>query len=1608
LAEINPTDEDVPASSFAGTAQPDPFTGTMVFRLPIQVPPGRRGVQPNIELVYRSSNGNDWAGVGWKLELGQIERKRWVGQNGELLINYASDEYLFRLNGETQELVKVPGGDGTEYRAKIESGFMRFRKLPNSGDLNRPYWEVTDRLGVKYFFGQTPASRLVEPVDQTDKIFEWLLDRVQDPPGNYLTATYDRSLPGLIYLRDIQYTGNNPTYTGPTDTGSIRKSPTNIVSFVLDAVSNPVHTKFPNYNVVAGKRLKAIAVKANTNTLVRAYKLAYAVEPYRGNGESTRSLLQSLQEVGKPTSVDAVGAVTGGLAAQPWTFNYADIAPGLENGLASISNGLGGAIAVSYAEDFAGPNNLYHFARVSALSVSDGTGTPPSVTTYEYSQPFYYVPQREFRGYQSAKITEAPGAQGEQRVTETWFHQGNDVAVDVNIPNVPDGYLRGKPYRIQVRDGQGRMFSETTIGYQFDADGTAPFFTPQLDVRTTTCDGTACTKQTRSTYAYDAYGNVVQKDQYGDFSNGNAVTADDRTVVRVFTPNVSAWIVGLPAKEIVYAGVPATAQVAATFWCYDWTSSCLGSTVQSPVMGNVTHRVRWLSGDSGDVTKMTYDTYGNVATRLEPWNGIRYTGFIYDPTATFVIQKQLPQLEISAVVRRFKVDLAYYGVNGVPMDLGLYGESKSVSDMYETSAFGGAPAFYPIRREYDNLGRLSRAIQPDGATVTVSYEAWGTVGMQHVRRQHSEGLITRVYFDGLGRSIRRENPGPDGKTVVTQTQYDARGAVRAQSLPAFSGDGTLWQTMSYDPMGRITQVLNPDGSRTLQCQDDWVTASVDANGHWQREVRDVAGRVLTIEEFGGTVSSCSTTGAGAVATMQFQYDTMGNLRYFTDAKGNQTERRYDALNRMVYLRDPDLGTHTYTYYMGLLNLETDGAGKVVQHIHDTWARPVKKTYGPPISPIIGVVAAYYYDADPPASYGHGHLSGMDGQPGQVDYTYDPAGHVIREGRKFNGNVKTNIAMSYDGLGRLTSITYPDNSVVQYEYNGPWLKRIYEGAFTYVSFSNFTAQGQPQFIQHGNGVSTTLAYHPQNRRLLSRSTAKDGTTLQNFTYAYDLVGNITSVSDPQDGNQTFGYDEQDRLTTASGPFGTFTFIYDSIGNLLFNPLVGSYTYPSSGLGSVRPHAVSTAGPNTYSYDLNGNLKAVTGNVSRSFSYDQEQRLTGVTTNGVATTVTYDAVGMRATKTVGTTTIEYRSPYYECEKTGNVATCVKYIWAGSWRVAMKQVGNGPIAYFHPDHLGSTSVVTNAQGTVDQRLTYYPFGATRTSTGPANVPYKYTGQELDASSGLYNYKARIYDATLARFIQPDTMIAHSMNPQSYNRYSYVMNNPLRLIDPTGHMDEISNSEDWSFRDGSFTPDKSPIVGNVYNRDGQTTRWSLDSTTNSVVTYYNVINGMVNSLDEAKTRGISQVTGYDKSARTFTLWYNPSEGMFLDLLESARDKFGWTTPIAKETANLLKSNPNSLWFVHSQGSLIFASAVSYLNSQDISLSNGSVIFNGAAANQLVTGSIMAKAGVTISGWNGHPADFVHDVVGINSLNPFRWVIATILLPTLWFPEVSQHCCYP
>ncbi len=225
------------------------------------------------------------------------------------------------------------------------------------------------------------------------------------------------------------------------------------------------------------------------------------------------------------------------------------------------------------------------------------------------------------------------------------------------------------------------------------------------------------------------------------------------------------------------------------------------------------------------------------------------------------------------------------------------------------------------------------------------------------------------------------------------------------------------------------------------------------------------------------------------------------------------------------------------------------------------------------------------------------------------------------------------------------------------------------------------------------------------------------------------------------------------------------------------VVNQHTYPLENLGyRTDARGVLAARSTNYTVNADGNV-AMRG--SDSLAYDQANRLTSATVNGTTSTDTYDGDGKRASQTVGSTTTNY--VYDVNASLPNVLTDgpFKYVYGLGLAYAVDSSGN--VQVYHTDGLGSVRAITDANGNLIQTYQTDEFGVPTSSQGTSSQPFQYTGQQVDPS-GLVHLRARMYDPSTGRFLSRDPLLGSLAAPLSLNAFSYVLNNPVALIDPSG----------------------------------------------------------------------------------------------------------------------------------------------------------------------------------------------------------------------------------
>jgi RHS repeat-associated protein len=345
---------------------------------------------------------------------------------------------------------------------------------------------------------------------------------------------------------------------------------------------------------------------------------------------------------------------------------------------------------------------------------------------------------------------------------------------------------------------------------------------------------------------------------------------------------------------------------------------------------------------------------------------------------------------------------------------------------------------------------------------------------------------------------------------------------------------------------------------------------------------------------------------------------------------------------------------------------------------------------------------------------------------------------------------------------------------------------------------------------GNGLETKDIYDQATGQLTDIiSSFGYATPTRHLNYEYNSLNNVTRRIDQVQGlNETFEYDGLNRLTRSyvNGQIEgvnydyNITYSYDALGNITNKSDVGDYVYGNQqrNTGNAGPHALLSAGPDHtgYQYDLNGNMVQGGGRSITWSSFDKpiEFRKDG----SVKASFKYGPERFRYLKVTPESNTYYLGKAYERIESSNKLEHKYFIYADGQLVAIhiKATDDGEVQpdktrYLHKDPLGSIDTITDGQGRIISRMSYEPFGARRGSTVPEIINRGFTGHEHVDEMGLIHMNGRVYDPVTARFISADPLIQFPYDQQSYNRHSYVLNNPLNYTDPTGYSPTVEEME-------------------------------------------------------------------------------------------------------------------------------------------------------------------------------------------------------------------------
>ncbi len=413
-------------------------------------------------------------------------------------------------------------------------------------------------------------------------------------------------------------------------------------------------------------------------------------------------------------------------------------------------------------------------------------------------------------------------------------------------------------------------------------------------------------------------------------------------------------------------------------------------------------------------------------------------------------------------------------------------------------------------------------------------------------------------------------------------------------------------------------------------------------------------------------------------------------------------------------------------------------------------------------------------------------------PGAVSrtYGYDTKGRMINTTDSIPGSSPFTTSIGFDDIGRVSTITHPSGIVETKNYNSSgYLSSISAGGSTRWTTSGMNARQQVTAGHFLNNLNATFGYDSYG---FPTSVAVD--TIQNYSFNFDPVsGNLNWRQNNKHSNlrESFYYDNLDRLDSIR--MGTTTKLkmaYDGDkGGITTKSDVGTLLYENSG----KPYAVSSINPST----------GLIPSARDSINYTSFEKISSIFENNNSATFLYNSDNERSRMIVvdssGTIlTRWYPSDSYIKETQGSITKAYTFVGGDAYTAPVVAVTKNDTTIYYDilrDYLGNiTHIVNSTNNSVVAEYSYDAWGRMRNPSSwenyaPGSEPplfiagRGFTGHEHLPWFNLINMNGRGYDPYIGQFLSPDPVVQSPTNSQSYNRYSYCLNNPLLYIDPSGY---------------------------------------------------------------------------------------------------------------------------------------------------------------------------------------------------------------------------------
>lgn len=869
-----------------------------------------------------------------------------------------------------------------------------------------------------------------------------------------------------------------------------------------------------------------------------------------------------------------------------------------------------------------------------------------------------------------------------------------------------------------------------------------------------------------SKYTYDGYGNPMKvSTRYCNVADSLYFIDDVASYMYKYNIDAEKYILGLPMVETKVTHSSDTSKIVLgnrVLYTYDETTLRVDNVQRySTSGGRGFFQVMSDFNSTGDTTldvfipvdfktyllsetKYTYDGYGNVLSeKTASYESETYLGneYTYDETGRRVVSETDQLGRVTSY-----------------SDFNIFGSPCCITDYKGHSTL----------IEYDEWGVVSQKALPDG-NIEKTRTTWGGPGLYTVTTTATGAPSAKVHYDILGREVRTEQLRFDGTWMKTDKEYNSNGLLSRESQPYRSASPAHWTFYEYDSYGRpLSSTLTSGGFVSWTYDGNSVVERKAGSG--KRVTKDAKGNIVSVADPGTTIAYDYRTDGQPMSVMAFGRSV--------------ASFEYDEYGRRVSLTDISAGEHRDTVVYNpdgsYVRTQTLPNGVIVSD-YDLYGRLTR------VDRQGEYTTTYNYSQ-------YGHLVSEISTNGTAKYfRYDDFDRLSQIREVIPDGYMLRSEYAYDTASVLSSVSYyTKNGAVcteNYGYNNGECTTVTVGDNVIFNLISENSMGMPARVQT-LGIHRMYSYDSSGKPALRHSLSAIHGDVQVLAYEFDnTTSNLHTRTDAlRNLEDEFSYDVLNRLTVENGRERT----YDASGNILQINGSGMYTYPNPS----KPFQMLTG---LMQFEDN----YTSGQNIRYTCYGRPSRLEE---NGYSASFTYNADGDRVKMSVAKGTAMQQLNYYiggRYELERKPGSDIERFYLGgdyySAPVVLVRENAGDWVPYNilRDYLGSVTGITQAEGTLIAEYNYDAWGRLRDPEThlcyePGQEPdlfigRGYTGHEHLPWFNLINMNARLYDPLIGRFISPDPFVQAPDFSQSFNRYTYCLNNPLVYIDKNGEFYHI-----------------------------------------------------------------------------------------------------------------------------------------------------------------------------------------------------------------------------